>query len=53
MATCDLRISFDKEDRCYHANEPVSGKVVVEANKDFSGHDFEANLRLAHPWLGK
>jgi hypothetical protein len=46
MAICELNIIFDNKDRRYNTHEPVSGKVVVKANKDFTGRD----LQLAIAW---
>ncbi|MHC4402374.1 MAG: vacuolar protein sorting-associated family 26 protein [Planctomycetota bacterium] len=46
MATCDLRIVFDRDDRTYRGGQQVSGTVHVRANQNVQCQ----GLRLEHFW---
>ena len=46
MSKCDISIEFDAENRTYRGGETVSGRVLVEVNKDLTSN----GIKLIHFW---
>ncbi len=46
MSKCDISIEFDAENRTYRGGGTVSGRVLVEVNKDLTSN----GIKLIHFW---